>query len=171
MNPDEGFGGRAVSPPESSKAERIWHYYIDSEGHLWHDGTEFYDPATLKMFMKGMADLPSEEAKNAEKWRVFCMGEECRIAAEDVPYVIQKVTVTPKSVRLTFPGGYEEDLDPATLFVGDRNVLYCRIRGGAFTARFNRTSYLNLAERIAFDPKTRGFYLTVDNHQYPIKGV
>ncbi|HEX5037986.1 MAG TPA: hypothetical protein VFX30_12575 [bacterium] len=157
--------------PETQEPERVWHYYIDSDGHLWHDGAEFDDPATLQMFMKGLADLPPEEAKNGEKWRVFCMGEDCRIAAEDVPYVIQKVTFAPKSVRLTFPGGYEEDLDPSTLFVGAKNVLYCRIRGGKFTARFNRTSYLDLAEHVAFDSKAKGFYLTVDNRRYPIKGV
>jgi uncharacterized protein len=154
--------------PESEDQDRIWHYFIDSDGHLWHEGAEFDDPAVLFLFMKGMAEFPEG---GREKWRVFCQGEECRIAAEDVPYVIQKVEIKPAAVRLLFPGGYEEDLDPTTLFVGPRNVLYCRVRGGAFAARFNRTSYLDLAKRIEFDPRRREFFLTVDNKRYSIAGV
>src|SRR5262245_27413675 len=131
----------------NEETERVWHYYIDVDGHLWHEGAEFDDPAVLFLFMKNMAEFSEG---GPEKWRVFCQGEDCRIAAEDVPYVVQKVEFRPSAVRLIFPGHYEEDLDPETLFVGAKNVLYCRVRGGAFTARFNRTSYLDLAKQIAF---------------------
>lgn len=145
--------------------ERIWHYYIDAEGHLWHEGTEFDDPEVLKLFMKNMEAMPDGT------YRVFCQGEECRITAEDVPYVVQDLVITPERIDLLFPGGYSEPLDPATLFVGKLNVLYCRVRGGKLTARFNRKSYLELAKRIECNPQKGIYYLTVDNQSYAIKGV
>jgi len=159
-----------MSPPEDH-SQPVWHYYIDVEGHLWHDGAELDDPPTLQMFMKGMTDLPAEEIRSPEKWRVFCMGEECRIAAEDVPYVVQDVEVSEHKVLLKFPGDYAEPLDPSTLFVGARNVLYAKVRGGKFAARFNRKSYLDLAKHIQYDVRKDVFYLIVDNKRFPIKGA
>ena len=145
--------------------ERVWHYFIDSEGHLWHDDEEFDDPQLLNLFMKNMELLPGG------KFRVFCQGEECRITPEDVPYVVKDVAISPKKIGLTFPGDYREVLDPSTLFVGRGNVLYCKVRGGKFTARFNRKSYLDLAKKVKFDSRKKTYYLTVDRHDYSIKGV
>jgi hypothetical protein len=151
--------------PGMKEQERVWHYFIDSDGHLWHEGTEFDDPEVLKLFMKNMEAMPDGS------YRVFCQGEECRITAEDVPYVVQDLVFTHERINLIFPGGYSEPLDPATLFVGKLNVLYCRVRGGRLAARFNRKSYLELAKKVKFDPQTKGFYLTVDNQRYSIQGV
>jgi hypothetical protein len=147
------------------EAERVWNYFIDAEGRLWHEGTEFDDPDVLKLFMKNMEMMPDET------YRVFCQGEECRIMSEDVPYVVQDILFLPKKIDLIFPGGYSESLNPSTLFVGKSNVLYCKVRLGKFTARFNRKSYLELAKRVKFDPKKKSYHLTVDNQNYTIKGV
>lgn len=144
---------------------RIWHYFIDSDGHLWHEGTEFDDPEFLKFFMQNM-----EETKDGS-FRVLCQGEECRITAEDVPYVITDLKISPRSIELIFPGGYAEPLDPSTFFVGGLNVLYCKVRQGAFVARFSRRSYLEIAKLVKFDSKKKIYFVTIDNNQFPIKGV
>lgn len=151
--------------PTPQEPDRVWHYFIDSDGHLWHEGAEFDDPGVLNLFMEKMERLPDGRC------HVLCQGEECLITAEDVPYVIQDVEVHANAVLLKFPGGYEERLDPATLFVGPHNVLYAKVRGGAFTARFNRKSYLDLAKHIQYDSHGDHFYLIVDNKRYPIAGV
>ena len=117
----------------------IWHYFLDAEGHLWHEGTEIDDPAVLKLFLENMEPLADG------RFRVFCQGEECVVAAEDVPHVVTDLKISPREIGLVFPGGVTEPLDPATLFVGKLNVLYCRIRGGRFVARFNRRTYLEIA--------------------------
>jgi hypothetical protein len=152
-------------PQPHEPENRVWHYFIDSDGHLWHEGAEFDDPETLNLFMKKMERLADGRC------HVLCQGEECLITAEDVPYVVQDVEVHAKAVLLKFPGGYEESLDPETLFVGAHNVLYAKVRDGAFTARFNRKSYLDLAKHIQYDSYKDVFYLTVDNRRYPIHGV
>ncbi len=144
---------------------RVWYYYIDSDGHLWHDGAEFDVPTVLSLLMRKMGMFPDGRC------HVFCQGEECFITSEDVPYVVQDVAFADQGIQLRFPGGYSEALDPQTLWVGDRNVLYCRVRDQKFKARFNRKSYLDLARHVEFDPEHKVFYLTVDNQRYPIKGV
>jgi len=151
--------------------DRAWHYFIDAEGHLSHEGSELDDPALLKFFMEKMERLPDG------RFHVLCQGEDCYITAEDVPYVVQDVAVEKEGIRLRFPGGYEEALDPATLKVGQGNVLYCTIRKGAgappgaFRARFNRKSYLELARHVRYDPKKKSYFITLAKTDYPIEGV
>lgn len=104
-------------------------------------------------------------------YRVFCQGEECRIVPEDTPYVVTDIVWSPQKVDLIFPGRYTEPLDPSTLSVGKKNVLYCKVRDGKFMARFNRKSYLELAKKVEFDSKKKIYFLTIDNRRYSIKGV
>lgn len=145
--------------------ERIWHYWMDAEGHLWHEGSEFDDPEILKFFHKKMEQEPDG------KYKVICQGETCYIEAEDVPYVIQDIDIKPSQVELIFPGNYRETLDPSTLRVGKDNVLYCKVRQGKFTARFNRKPYLELAKYVDRDSKSHIYYFNFEKKRFPIQGV
>jgi hypothetical protein len=145
--------------------DRIWHYSMDTEGHLWHDGAEFEDPQVLKFFMRKM------EKQADGKFKVICQGETCYIEPQDVPYVVQKINFLPDKIELIFQGDYREALDPISLYVGKDNVLYCKVRGGNFNARFNRKPYLELAHQIEHDPKHHGFCLIFGGKSYPIQGV
>ncbi len=149
--------------PDNVQA-RIWHYLLDTEGHLWHDGTEFEDPDTLRFFMRKMKRLPDG------RYQVLCQGETCFIEPMDVPYVIQDIEVKGDRMELVFPGDYRERLDPATLQVGKDNVLYCKVRNGAFDARFNRKPYLELAHYVERDESGR-YCLRLGGEKYPIAGV
>ncbi len=148
---------------------RIYYYTVDDEGVLWHRGSELEDPKILRLFMSDLETLPRPDREY--QWRVSCMGEECRVSAEDVPYVVQQWERKNQGIQLVFPGDYREMLDPTTLFVGKGNVLYCKVRGGKFTARFKRQPYLDLSKLIQFDPKKKIYYLTLGEKSYPIKGV
>lgn len=145
--------------------DRAWNYWIDADGRFWHEGTELDDPALLKFFMEKMKLLPDG------RYHVLCQGEDCYFTAQDVPYVIQTLNVTPNRVELLFPGAYQEDLNPKTLEVGKENVLYCKIRGGDFKARFNRKSYLELAKGVHFDATSRTYFLPLGGASFPIRGV
>ncbi len=145
--------------------DRTWHYYLDAEGTLWHEGAELEDPGLLKFFMEKMTRLPDGS------FQVICQGELCLITAEDVPYVIQSIQIEPQTIHLIFPGGYEEELNPTTLVVGKENVLYCQVRNGDFKARFNRKSYLELAKLVEFDAEKNQYYLVLAGNQYIVCGV
>lgn len=148
---------------------RIYYYSVDTEGILWHRGSELEDPKILALFMRDLEPLAPPD--HEYRWRVLCMGEECRVSAEDVPYVVQRWEPKRGEIELIFPGDYRERLDPTTLFVGKKNVLYCRVRGGKFIARFRRQPYLDLAKQIAFDAKEKKYYLALQGKRYWIEGV
>lgn len=145
--------------------KRIWHYWVDPEGHLWHDGAEFEDPGLLKFFMKKMERLPDG------RFLVMCQGETCYLEAADVPYVVQDVDIKEGLVDLIFQGGYRESLDPKTLRVGKDNVLYCKVRNGAFDARFNRKPYLELAHLVEEDSAAHRYVVNLGGKSYPIAGI
>lgn len=147
------------------RIDRIWHYYLDAEGVVWHDGTELDDPWLLKFFMEKMVKLSNGQ------FQVICQGETCLIRVQDVPYVVQSIEISPKKIRLIFSGRYEEELNPATLVVGKENILYCKVREGEFDARFNRKSYLELTKQIEFDSEKKKYFLKLNERKYLIQGV
>ncbi|RLB20203.1 MAG: hypothetical protein DRG71_10075, partial [Deltaproteobacteria bacterium] len=63
--------------------------------------------------------------------------------------------------------GTKEELEPETLFVGNEDVLYCKVKGGKFPARFLRPAYYQLAEHIREEEGQ--FYLFLGKEKYSIK--
>jgi len=115
--------------------------------------------------MKKMERLPDG------RYFALCQGEECYFDPEDTVYVVQSLRPMPARIELVFQGGYREDLDPRSLHVGKDNVFYCRVRGGAFEARFNRKPYLELARQVDYDPGKKEYFLQLGGQRYPIAGV
>ncbi|HVO83919.1 MAG TPA: hypothetical protein VMU60_05795, partial [Syntrophobacteria bacterium] len=62
-----------------------------------------------------------------------------------------------------------EPLDPASLWVGEENVLYCIVKAEGLPARFLRPAYYQLAEFIQEDTARGGFYLPVGGRRYYIR--
>lgn len=147
-----------------TKMNRLYHYQIDTEGRLWIENTELSDPQVLKFFMRKMEALPDG------KFRVMCMGETNLISAEDVPYVIQSLSISEDKITLNFPGGYQTLLEPGTLFLGGNQILYCKVRNGQFTARFHRRAFLELAPYIE-EPTPGHYVLRLGGKDYPIVAV
>jgi len=95
--------------------------------------------------------------------------ERAPIAVEDTPYVV-------KAVKEAADGGFtivtndelSELLDPATLEVGHDNVLYCRVKGGIFRARFLRTAYYHLSNNFVAD-EDEAFSIVVSGRHFPLK--
>jgi len=144
---------------------RIWHYILDTEGNLWHEGSLFEDPALLKFFMRKMERLPDG------RFKVLCQGETCYIEPQDTPYVILSLDRKEGQIELVFPGDYRETLDPATLWVGKDNVLYCKVRGGAYDARFSRKPFWEITHWVEQDPIDKKFYLRLGDHRFKIGGL
>jgi hypothetical protein len=105
---------------------------------------------------------------------VVCENEHCYIEVEDVPYIINDISVVRVEkesivhIELLFKGGYKEVLDPSTLHVGKDNILYCRVRKGKFLARFNRRSYYHIVNFIEYNDKTGEFQIKVKNKPFTI---
>jgi uncharacterized protein len=94
--------------------------------------------------------------------------EHAPITVEDTPYVVKAVYEDDGGFVILTNDDEREPLDPATLEVGRDNVLYCRVKAGAFPARFLRTAYYHLSSNF-FTDEGETFSLVVRGHRYPIK--
>lgn len=155
------------APHDEKRPMREYTYVVDEEGLIWQGGEQYDAPEIHEQFYRNMT--------RDEQGRIYttCFGERCWIVPKDTPFVIQMVRVatsgpdhTAVGVTLVLNGGIEEPLDPASLAVGEGNVLYTSVREGAFPARFTRKAYYELARHIEQDED--GFALILGGRRHPI---
>lgn len=151
-----------MSAPKTPR--KVWHYYIDADGSVWHEGSELDDPELLHFFFQNLHREPDGTLQ------LICQGELCIFQCEDVPYVVQTFEEMEGGLLLHFPGDYKEILDPNTLRVGKENILYSKIKKGEFEARFSRKAYLELAKSIEINSQKK-YCLKLGNELYPIQGI
>jgi hypothetical protein len=125
---------------------REYRYTVDRDGRIFHDGSEIIDPAVLRFFLLAMRRTPDD------RYMVPCQGEQNWFEAPDTPFVVQRLRPRSDkgqlaSIELVFAGDYHEPLDPATL-EAEGGHLYCRVRSGAFRARFGRIAVQQLADHL-----------------------
>lgn len=125
---------------------REYRYRVDAEGRIFHDGSEVLDPLTLRFFLRAMTRTPEGG------WLVVCQGERNWFESEGTPFVVQRVRPVLREgaldgLELVLAGDHREPLDPATL-ESDSGRLYCRVRRGAFPARFGRLALQQLGAHL-----------------------
>jgi hypothetical protein len=105
------------------------------------------------------------------------MGKQrCYLEVEDTPLVITGVLHTaeregdkPEQLLLAIKHlETRESLDPESLWIGEQNVLYCRVMEGEIPARFLRPAYYQLAEFIQEDKEQNRFYLSLGGKRFYI---
>lgn len=144
---------------------REYHYSVDRDGRIFHDGTEVVDRAVLQLFMRAMRRTPDG------RYLAPCQGEQNWFDVPDTPFVVQRLHAretngAPSSVELAFAGDYREPLDPATLEARDGHV-YCRIKKGVVPARFGRIAVQQLGEHLA---EAHGeLFVILDGARYRIR--
>jgi hypothetical protein len=89
----------------------------------------------------------------------------------DTPFVIQRLRLSLegsalRSVELCFQGDYREPLDPGTLET-ERDLLFCRIRGGMFRARFGRVAVQQIAPFLV--DVGEGSALVMGGRRHPVR--
>ena len=143
---------------------REYHYRVDREGRVFHDGTEIVDPATLRFFFLALQRAPDG------RWLALCQGERNWFEPHDTPFVVQRLGLGVvegrlRSVDLCFAGDFREPLDPAT-FEHDGAQLFCRVRKGAFSARFGRIAMQQIAPWLGDDGA--GPAITLDGRRWAL---
>lgn len=146
--------------PESS-------IYVDAEGDWFHQGSKIIRPEILQFLVTNLQETP--DGNFIVQWQ----GQKCSIEVADTPLIIVRVDRITSEETLTdyiklgikhLP--FQEFLDPASLFVGEANVLYCRIMGGRFRARFSRPAYYQLATWIEEDKDSGLYYIELNGIKY-----
>lgn len=143
---------------------REYHYRVDREGRIFHDGTEIVDAPTLRFFLLALQRTPDG------RWLALCQGERNWFEPEDTPFVVQRLELglaeeRLRSVELHLAGDYREPLDPETL-EHDGARVFCRVRKGAFSARFGRVAMQQIAPWLNDDGT--GPAITLDGRRRPL---
>ncbi|HXR36415.1 MAG TPA: DUF1285 domain-containing protein [Candidatus Binataceae bacterium] len=95
--------------------------------------------------------------------------ERASITVEDTPYVVKSVEGDAATGFTAVLNDEErEPLDYGSLEAGPDNVLYCRVKNGAFRARFLRPAYYHLSDCLGMDDDG-GFYFKVAGQRYPVR--
>ncbi len=137
---------RFAPPPGASRQSTI---VLDGEGRFWHDGARVDHPALERALRSWIARHPDDGQlilSNGYDW--------CYFRADDAPFVVTALHDGAVPTLALFDDT-EEPLDPDTLAVGADGVVYARVKGGAFEARFSRHAQTQLAPLlVSADPPT-----------------
>jgi hypothetical protein len=109
------------------------------------------------------------------RYIIILPDDRCYVDVEDAAYIVRAVDYTKTEwsngmgIDLLLCDETKEMLDPRTLWIGNDNVMYCRVRENRFKARFSRAAYYQLAEYIVTDEAQEIFYLKVGGQQFNIE--
>ncbi len=139
---------------------------IDREGRWFYQGQEMVRRDFIRLFYRNM------ERDGSGRYLITLAGDRCYLDVEDAPYVVWRTVKKgeepgTRHFMLHLSDDSREELVPETLYVGRDHVLYCRVRGGDFPARFSRPAYYQLAEFI--EEKDGDFVLPAKGMRYPIR--
>ena len=142
------------------------HIRIDKEGNWYYQGLPIIKREIYLHLNRCLRKDPSG------KYILLMDGEKCYLEVEDTPYVIKEVRLgagpqpnPPFFVKLN--DETEEELKASTLRVGKDNVLYCKVKGALYDARFLRASYYRLAQFLLYDGER--YYLVVGGTKHYLK--
>ena len=160
-----------ILPPSRGETILPCQIRVDEEGDWYHQGSLIFREDILELFYANLH--LSRENGFLIRWR----GTQCTLDVADTPFVVTRADRKrsesgEEGIFLTFKHLRESELlDPSTLCVGRENILYCRIRGGIFTARFSRPAYYQMAEWIGEDAQSGDFYLELGGSRHLIRSV
>ena len=135
-----------MSPLEDGLAPCLIH--IDKEGRWFHKGVEMIRREFVRSFYQQM------ELDAVGQYIIYWGGKRCYVDVADTAFVVRRVSYLNEETGkgsgfvLNLSDDTEEELRPDTLYMGEANVLYCRVKDGIFPARFNRAAYYQLAAHI-----------------------
>ncbi len=137
--------------------------YIDKEGKWFHKGLEMIHKGIINDFYRDLSVTDTGE------YIISRGSEKCFVEVEDTPFIVTRTEYKEDKNQflIYLIDDTAEKLDPETIEVGNRNVLYCRVKNRKFKARFSRAAYYQFAEHI----KEEGdkYYLPLNNKKYFIE--
>jgi hypothetical protein len=140
--------------------------FIDREGRWFHKGAEMIRRNIIHLFYQNM------ELDSKGRYVITWDNQRCYVEAEDTAFVVRNVVFQAGTqahdsrLELSLSDDTSEELSPETLYVGQDNVLYCRVKNLAFPARFSRAAYYQLAKYI--EEENGAFYLPLNGEKYQV---
>jgi hypothetical protein len=133
---------------------------LTRDGTFLHDGEKVEHRALHKALASWVSRHPDDGRyilTNGYDWTYF--------EVDDAPHHVASLDATTEPPTLHLADDSSEPLDAATVSIGEDEVVYCRVRGGAFEARFSRHAQSQLAPLLgeAVEPT-----LVVGGREYPL---
>ncbi len=132
---------------------------VNTEGELSHNGAPLVHPKVLE---EVFASVCLEDGR----YLLRVDGKTCELEVADTFFVVRRVDVAGGVLKVRLNDDTWEEVPPAGVWLGQNQMLYCRVKGGAFPARFARPAYYQLAQYI--QPEGDGFALVVDGRHHPL---
>ena len=136
-----------------------------ADGNWYNDDERIENPRIAALFSKSIRRKPDGS------YYLQVAEERADIDVEDTPYVVKAVEDDGRgSFTLVLNDDERESLDPSALEVGPANVLYTKVKGGEFRARFLRSAYYHLSSHFESDDSAR-FFIRIGSQRYPLKSA
>jgi hypothetical protein len=141
---------------------------IDKEGVWYYKGAHMFRKEILSVFFQHL------RIDECGKYLIELGEERCYLDVEDTAFIVAAVykTQLPDNGRAQMDILLSDDscekLEMQSLHVGSDNVLYCRVKGGKFIARFSRNSYYQLTEFIEQSENGNHFFINLNGEKYLI---
>ena len=131
---------RLPAPEGRSRESTI---VLDRSGRWFHDGEPVEHPGLA-------AALPTWIARHPDDGRpILSNGYDwCYFTVEGTPHFVDRFEVREGCAYVRLADATEEPLDLTTLRTDDDGVLRCRVKAGAFDARFSRHAQLAVAPHL-----------------------
>ncbi|MBP1689500.1 MAG: hypothetical protein H6Q34_73 [Deltaproteobacteria bacterium] len=132
------------------------------DGRWYSDDEPINNARIAKLFSRCLQQIDDG------RWQIAMADERAFVDIDDTPWVVTSVAgdaAAGFTIRLNDDS--EEPLDAATLTVGAANVLYTRVKGGRYPARFLRPAYYQLAPAIA--ERAGRFVIEAGGRQHEIR--
>lgn len=130
-------------PPELIEKLRQTGIRLDREGRFWHEGQEVTHGGFRHALLRWMDRL--------DDGRPILRLDDNRFAyvdVEDAHLLAVSARWDGDRVLLTLNDGSEEELDYASLRMGEGHALYCAVRKGRLVARITTAAYQVIAQQI-----------------------
>ncbi|MGH7884581.1 MAG: hypothetical protein ACRENO_02660 [Thermodesulfobacteriota bacterium] len=127
---------------ENNKKPRI---FIDKRGNWFQDGIKI---THIWTYLSNNKNLDADDKGN------FFIDEgtgRFYVEVEDTPFVVKMVYRNKDHFLIKLNDLTLEKLNFKTLFIGNENVLYVKVKNNKFDARFTRAAYYELMKNVAFE--------------------
>ncbi len=135
------------------------------DGNWYSDEERIDNPRIALLFSQSIKENPDGS------YFLQVAEERAPISVEDTPFVVKGIEDDGQAgFMLILNDDTREAMDPASLEVGADNVLYARVKGGRYRARFLRPAYYHLSASFESDG-AGSFFIQIGGTRYPLKSA